>query len=361
MLPWSSTLTCLLWVICGSTCSPRKSAASRVPLLPLSNPTLEGSREVLIQELLPPWRGNIHSNAFYAIFRFIFYRCWLCSFVYTQDLGEQEQISATFAAWTEGLPSHWKSLRHTNQHAMGYVPELETKVRRHLLLYCLWENYNCPEFFHGGKRIIGQEVVKLLRASKIGKRFFSPLSSCSLQIHTAQVMADELLGWEWDFAHMPYTDRWRWVKPDILCHSIQMIATDDTADFFINTFKHEIWQCFTLSKRKWQLPSLPSLLIPRITSLLILNSTFITILNSILSKFLCRYVASIALRAAYGYEVKEESDFYIKLVHSAMEPLHPVIHATRSSLVDFVPSLKFIPCAYKLRFLHQNFYSVTYG
>ena len=140
---------------------------------------------------------------------------------------------------------------------------------------------------------------------------------------------------------------------------VSVITLDDTADSFINTFKHTIWQCFTRSK--WQLPSLPSLLILHITSLHILNSTSIKILNNIVSKFLCRYVASIDLRAAYGYEVKEESDFYIKLVHSAMEPLHPVIHATRSSLVDFVPSLKFIPCAYKLRFLHQNFYSVTYG
>lgn len=26
---------------------------------------------------------------------------------------------------------------------------------------------------------------------------------------TSQVMADELMDWDWDFAHMPYTDRWR--------------------------------------------------------------------------------------------------------------------------------------------------------
>ncbi len=139
---------------------------------PHSGRTTPFQQEVLIQEFAPPWRDNIHSNALYAIFRFMFYRCWLCSFVYPQDLGEQEKKSAAFTAWTEGLSSHWKSLRHTNQHAMGYIPELETRVRRHFLFYCLRENHDRPEFFDGGKRIIGQEVVKLLGPSKIGKRMF---------------------------------------------------------------------------------------------------------------------------------------------------------------------------------------------
>jgi hypothetical protein len=49
------------------------------------------------------------------------------------------------------------------------------------------------------------------------------------------------------------------------------------------------------------------------------------------------------LQAAYGYEVKGENDFYIDLVHKAMQPLLLVVHASGNFLVEFLPALKHIP------------------
>ncbi|KJA26055.1 hypothetical protein HYPSUDRAFT_64267 [Hypholoma sublateritium FD-334 SS-4] len=123
-------------------------------------------------------------------------------------------------------------------------------------------------------------------------------------------MADELLGWEWDFAHMPYTDRWR--RHRRLFH--QYFQPRNITVFY---------------------PFQKRMTVTLLGQLADSPDNFVAHIR--------QYVASIVLRAAYGYEVKEENDFYIKLVHSAMEPLHPAIHATRSSLVDFLPSLKFVP------------------
>lgn len=41
---------------------------------------------------------------------------------------------------------------------------------------------------------------------------------------------------------------------------------------------------------------------------------------------------------------RKKGDDYIEMVHAALEPLHPAIHATSSSLVEFLPALKHIPC-----------------
>jgi len=66
---------------------------------------------------------------------------------------------------------------------------------------------------------------------------------------------------------------------------------------------------------------------------------------------ICRHVGSIVLNAAYGYEVQSENDFYITLVHKAMQPLLSSVHAG-NYLVDFLPILKhvpstlFFPCVY---------------
>lgn len=57
--------------------------------------------------------------------------------------------------------------------------------------------------------------------------------------------------------------------------------------------------------------------------------------------FLRRYVSSIVLKAAYGYDVQPENDFYVNLAYIAMEPLSHAVH--ENYLVEFIPLLKHIP------------------
>lgn len=58
-------------------------------------------------------------------------------------------------------------------------------------------------------------------------------------------------------------------------------------------------------------------------------------------------MASIALRAAYGYEVEAENDFYVDLAHKAIQPLLELVHAG-TYLVEFLPVLKHIPSKFHL-------------
>ncbi|KAF9479692.1 cytochrome P450 [Pholiota conissans] len=124
------------------------------------------------------------------------------------------------------------------------------------------------------------------------------------------VMADELLGWEWDLAHMPYTDRWR--RHRRMFH--QYFQPRNIASFYPFQKKASISLLDQLSQT-------PMEFIPHIR----------------------QYTGSVILRAVYGYEVKTENDFYINLVQSAILPLLPVIHTTRSFLVEFLPALKHVP------------------
>ena len=57
--------------------------------------------------------------------------------------------------------------------------------------------------------------------------------------------------------------------------------------------------------------------------------------------FIYRYVSSIVLKAAYGYEVQAENDFYVNLAIVAMEPVSHAIH--ENFLVEFIPILKHVP------------------
>ena len=51
-------------------------------------------------------------------------------------------------------------------------------------------------------------------------------------------------------------------------------------------------------------------------------------------------MGSVVLQAAYGYEVKPQNDFFIKLVEVASEPLFLAV--TGGSFVEFLPILKYI-------------------
>ncbi|PPQ73533.1 hypothetical protein CVT26_010344 [Gymnopilus dilepis] len=113
------------------------------------------------------------------------------------------------------------------------------------------------------------------------------------------VMASELAGWDWNFAHMPYSSTWRLPRNmTSLYHSQRKTAID-------------------MLERLAQSPEK-------------------------FSAHLSRFVTSIVLRAAYGYEVETENDFYVNLAHKAIQPLLELVHAG-TYLVEFLPILKHVP------------------
>ena len=164
-------------------------------------------------------------------------------------------------------------------------------------------------------------------------------------------MADELLDWEWDFAHMPYGERWRWAhlrnkinNPQKIYHVLHKKTSKNVLPIF-SAKKHLDFQSFSKKngyRSPWSIFRLSSWFhcthpaVSHVCSSLI-RSMFIR---------LPRYVGSVVLHAAYGYEVKSENDFYIRSVQRAIEPLLHAIHATGSFLVEFMPALKHIPGEY---------------
>ncbi|KAF9481679.1 cytochrome P450 [Pholiota conissans] len=124
------------------------------------------------------------------------------------------------------------------------------------------------------------------------------------------VMANELMDWDWDFAHMAYTDRWR--RHRRMFH--QYFQPRNLASYYPIQKKMTI-------KLLDQLVQSPENFASHIQQL----------------------VSSVVLQAAYGYEVKEENDFYVNLVHTAVKPLLLVVHASGKYLVEFLPALKHVP------------------
>lgn len=139
---------------------------------------------------------------------------------------------------------------------------------------------------------------------------------------------------------MPHALRFTTYLPDFW----PQLCPDVIERCFIGTFNHETYQHFILLRIKWQSISCISCLTHRKNLLLTLNSMLYSLVPKISVPFrilLFSYVGSIAFKAAYGYEIQSENDFYIKLVGIAMEPLLLVVHG--NYLVDFLPFLKYIP------------------
>ncbi|KAF8202965.1 cytochrome P450 [Pholiota molesta] len=124
------------------------------------------------------------------------------------------------------------------------------------------------------------------------------------------IMANELMDWDWDFVHMGYADRWR--RHRRMFH--QYFQPRNLASYYPLQKKMAIALLDQLAQS-------PAEFAPHIK----------------------QFVGSIVLQAAYGYEVKGENDFYIDLVHKAMQPLLLVVHASGKFLVEFLPALKHIP------------------
>jgi hypothetical protein len=123
------------------------------------------------------------------------------------------------------------------------------------------------------------------------------------------IMADELMGWHWDFAHMPYNDKWR--RHRRAFH--QYFQPRNLASYYPVQVQVAInlLQQLGASPEKYD-------------------------------QHVRQMVGSVVLRTAYGYEVKAENDYYIDLVHKAILPLLEVVHAG-TYIVEYLPMLKHVP------------------
>ncbi|KAJ3516368.1 hypothetical protein NLJ89_g1159 [Agrocybe chaxingu] len=155
--------------------------------------------------------------------------------------------------------------------------------------------------------VIGNETI-LLNSAKAAIEILDKRSS-NYSDRPRMVMADELMGWEWDFAHMPYSDFWR--RHRRAFH--QFFQPRNLASLY----PVQMQTTLTLLE---QLSKTPDQFVDHIR----------------------QYVGSAVLRAAYGYTVKSENDFYIGLAREAVQPLLLVVHAG-AYLVEFLPFLKYIP------------------
>ncbi|TFK41265.1 cytochrome P450 [Crucibulum laeve] len=123
------------------------------------------------------------------------------------------------------------------------------------------------------------------------------------------IMANDLMEWGWDFAHMRHSEWWRRHR---------------------KTF-HQYFQ-------------------PRaITSFQpVQEAATFTLLNQFLdspSRFAAhvrQHSGSVVLKLVYGYDVKAEDDYYVALADEAIHGLGQAVHAG-SFYVDFLPILRHVP------------------
>ncbi|KJA26054.1 hypothetical protein HYPSUDRAFT_64266 [Hypholoma sublateritium FD-334 SS-4] len=173
------------------------------------------------------------------------------------------------------------------------------------LAYAEWkEKYGPVSSF----TVLGKTTI-ILNSLQAAKDLLDNRSS-NFSSRPRMVMADELLGWEWDFAHMPYNERWRKHRK-----------------MFFQYFQPKYISVFSPFQRKMAITLLDQFSAS--------PADFIAHIR--------QYVGSVVLHAAYGHEVKSDNDFYIRSVQRAIEPLIHAIHATGSFLVEFMPALKHVP------------------
>ncbi|KAJ7125680.1 cytochrome P450 [Mycena crocata] len=122
-------------------------------------------------------------------------------------------------------------------------------------------------------------------------------------------MANDLMCWYWDLAHMRYSDWWRlhrktfhqYFQPRAVpaYHPVQIRATHTLLD--------------QLSKNPERF-----------------------------AHHIRHHAGSVILRVVYGYDVQSENDYYVALADEAMKGLTQAVNAG-SFLVDFLPVLKYLP------------------
>ncbi|KAJ3574094.1 hypothetical protein NP233_g1993 [Leucocoprinus birnbaumii] len=126
---------------------------------------------------------------------------------------------------------------------------------------------------------------------------------------TRMVKANELMGWDWDFAHMPHDDRWRQHRK--LFH--QYFQQKNASRYFP-----------------------------------VMEKATAILLNQLLGSpdnfrnHIRQFAGSIILKLTYDHEVVAEDDYYVTLADKAMKGLLQAVHVG-SSYVDLLPILKYIP------------------
>ncbi|KAF8876756.1 cytochrome P450 [Infundibulicybe gibba] len=123
------------------------------------------------------------------------------------------------------------------------------------------------------------------------------------------IMADELVGLNWDLAHMHYSDRWR-VHRKTFNQYFQQRAIPDYH------------------------PVLNEATATLLHSLAATPEDFITHVR--------QHSGAIILRVVYGYDVRASHDHYVSLAGKAVQGLLQVV-STGKFLVDFLPVLKHVP------------------
>ncbi|KAK2464322.1 hypothetical protein APHAL10511_003779 [Amanita phalloides] len=153
----------------------------------------------------------------------------------------------------------------------------------------------------------GQPLV-ILSSFKAANELFEKRSAV-YSGRPRMVMADELMGWDWDFLHMTHSDRWRQHRR-----------------VFHQSFQPRAIQGYHPIIRRAALH-------------LVINfaATPEDFVNHIR-----HFSGGIVLRIAYGYDVTSKNDEYVRLAQAAGGPLLQVVHAG-SYLVEYIPVLKYIP------------------
>ncbi|KAF5364651.1 hypothetical protein D9758_005513 [Tetrapyrgos nigripes] len=129
----------------------------------------------------------------------------------------------------------------------------------------------------------------------------------------AMPMVDDLMGWEWDLAHMPYSDRWRRHRKTFT-HYFQPRAITE----------HHPFQRKSITELLQKLLALPD---PDPVEL---------------EGYIQHHAGSIILRATYGIVSPKDQEYYVDLAHRAITPIiHAAPHGTY--LVDYLPLLKYVP------------------
>ncbi|KAF5344333.1 hypothetical protein D9758_013245 [Tetrapyrgos nigripes] len=123
----------------------------------------------------------------------------------------------------------------------------------------------------------------------------------------AMHMVDDLMGWEWDLAHMPYSDRWRRHR---------------------KTFTHYFQPRAITEYHPFQRKSITELLQRLLASP---DPDPVE-----LEGYIQHHAGSIILRATYGIVSPKDKEYYVDLAHRAITPIiHAAPHGTY--LVDYLP------------------------
>ncbi|KAF8639539.1 hypothetical protein AX17_001444 [Amanita inopinata Kibby_2008] len=156
-------------------------------------------------------------------------------------------------------------------------------------------------------KIYGQPLV-ILNSVKATNEIFDRRSAIYSD-RPRMVMANELMGYDWDFVHMPYSERWRQHRR-VFHQSFQARAIPE----YYPVMRH------AAAKLALNLSAAPEVYADHIR----------------------QFAGGIVLRVTYGHNVTSRNDDYVHLAKEALAPLLQAVHAG-SFLVDFIPALKYVP------------------